>query len=78
VLDIRIIRSNPDLVREAIKNKRQGGDIDEIIRLDAKRKSLTHEAETLRHERKTASKNIGALMKQGKADEAGAAKARVA
>ncbi len=78
MLDIKLIRRDPDMVRRAIENKRQGGDVDKILALDEQRKELTHRAESLRHERKTLSADIGRLMKESKAGEAEKPKKRVA
>ena len=85
MLDIRFIRENPDLVKENIKKKFQDGKlplVDEVIDLDAKRRAAIAEADQLRSNRNTLSKQIGALMGQAKKDpaklqEAEAVKAQV-
>jgi seryl-tRNA synthetase len=85
MLDIRFIRENPDLVRENIKKKFQDSKlplVDEVIDLDAKRRAAIAEADQLRSNRNTLSKQIGILMGQAKKDpskaqEAEAVKAQV-
>jgi seryl-tRNA synthetase len=56
MLDIRLIRENNDLVREAMKNRRESAPIDEVLELDTERRKKIIELEDLRHERKEASK----------------------
>ena len=71
MLDIRFIRENPDAVRENIKKKFQDAKlplVDEVIDLDAKRRSAIAEADQLRSNRNTLSKQIGMLMGQAKKD----------
>ena len=85
MLDIRFIRENPDAVRENIKKKFQDAKlplVDEVIDLDAKRRAAIAEADQLRSNRNTLSKQIGMLMGQAKKDpsklqEAEAVKAQV-
>ena len=85
MLDIKFIRENPDAVRENIKKKFQDAKlplVDEVIDLDAKRRAAIAEADQLRAQRNTLSKQVGMLMGQAKKDpskqaEADAAKARV-
>ena len=85
MLDIRFIRENPDIVKENIKKKFQDAKlplVDEVIDLDAKRRSAIVEADQLRSNRNTLSKQIGMLMGQAKKDpsklqEAEAVKAQV-
>ena len=85
MLDIRFIRENPEAVKENIKKKFQDGKlplVDEVIDLDAKRRAAIAEADQLRSNRNTLSKQIGALMGQSKKDpsklqEAEAVKAQV-
>ena len=79
MIDIKLIRENPDLVRENIKKKFQNQKlplVDEVIDLDKKNRAAITEVESLRAERTRLSKQIGALMGQGKKEEAEAAKAR--
>ena len=81
MLDIRFLRENPDVVKENIKKKFQDGKlplVDEVIELDAKKRETQQEADALRADRNKLSKQIGALMAQGKKEEAEAVKAQVA
>ena len=71
MLDIRFIRENPDAVKENIKKKFQDAKlplVDEVIDLDAKRRAAIAEADQLRSNRNTLSKQIGLLMGQAKKD----------
>ena len=71
MLDIRFIRENPDAVRENIKKKFQDAKlplVDEVIDLDGKRRAAIAEADQLRSNRNTLSKQIGMLMGQAKKD----------
>ncbi len=79
VLDIKLIRDQPDFVRQRLAT-RGGGDeacIDELLRLDEQRRKLLAEVETLKARRNRASKEIGALMGQKKTAEAEAKKAEM-
>ncbi len=81
MIDIKFLRENPDAVKENIKKKFQEhklGLVDEVIELDDKRRAAQQEADDLRAEMNKASKQIGALMGQGKKEEAEAAKKEVA
>ena len=81
MLDIRFLRENPDAVKENIKKKFQDAKlplVDEVIELDVKRRETQQEADALRADRNKLSKQIGALMGQGKKEEAEAVKAQVA
>jgi len=81
MLDIRFLRENPDVVKENIKKKFQDAKlplVDEVIELDVKRRETQQEADALRADRNKLSKQIGALMGQGKKEEAEAVKAQVA
>ena len=85
MLDIRFIRENPEAVKENIQKKFQDSKlplVDEVIDLDAKRRAAIAEADQLRSNRNTLSKQIGMLMGQSKKDpsklqEAEAVKAQV-
>ena len=73
MLDLKFVRENPEIVKQNIKNKFQDYKlplVDEIIELDKKSREAQTEADKLRSNRKTVSKQIGALMAQGKKDEA--------
>ncbi|MBQ6634170.1 MAG: serine--tRNA ligase [Ruminococcus sp.] len=81
MLDIKLIRTNPDLVKENIKKKFQDEKIklvDEVIELDKEYRAAQTKADELRNKRKTASKQIGALMGKGQKEEAEKMKAEVA
>ena len=80
MIDIRFLRENPDIVKQNIKNKFQDDKlplVDEVIELDAKSRQAKQDADALRASRKSISKEIGALMAQGKKEEAEAKKAEV-
>ena len=77
MLDIKLVRENPELVKENIKKKFQDSKlplVDEVIGLDKKNRSAITEVEALRAKRTNLSKQIGVLMGQGKKDEAEAIK----
>ncbi len=81
MIDIKFLRENPDIVRQNIKNKFQDSKlplVDEVIELDKKNRELIQEADSLRAEKNKISKSIGALMAQGKKEEAEEAKKKVA
>ena len=81
MIDIRLIRTNPELVKENIKKKFQDEKlvlVDEVIELDAQLRTAATEADTLRNQRNVSSKQIGTLMAQGKKEEAEEAKRMVA
>ncbi len=80
MLDLKFVRENPDIVKQNIKNKFQDSKlplVDEVIDLDAKSRATKAEADTLRANRNKLSKQIGALMGQGKKDEAEEVKRQV-
>ncbi len=80
MLDIKFLRDNPDIVKENIKKKFQDEKlplVDEVIKLDAENRAIIKEAEALRANRNKVSKGIGALMAQGKREEAEAEKVKV-
>jgi len=81
MLDIDFLRENPDVVKENIKKKFQDEKlplVDEVIELDTQRRLIQQEADAIRANRNKISKEIGALMAQGKKEEAEAKKAEVA
>ena len=81
MLDLKFVRENPDVVKQNIKNKFQDEKlplVDEVIELDAQRRATQQEADALRAEKNKISKQIGALMAQGKKDEAEDVKKKVA
>ena len=80
MIDIKLIRENPELVKENIKKKFQDEKlplVDEVIQLDTDVREAKGKGDALRAERNRISKEIGFLMKQCKKDEAEAAKAQV-
>ncbi len=73
MIDIKLIRENPDLVKENIKKKFQDEKlvlVDEVKKLDEEYRLLRTKADELRSRRNSISKQIGSLMSQGKKDEA--------
>ncbi len=80
MIDLKFLRENPDVVKQNIRNKFQDSKlplVDEVIELDAKARKTQQEADALRADRKKLSKQIGALMGQGKKEEAEGIKAQV-
>ena len=80
MLDLKFLRENPDIVKKNIENKFQQQKlplVDEVIELDAQARATQQEADDLRANRNKISKQIGALMGQGKKDEAMELKAQV-
>ena len=77
MLDIKFIRENPDAVKTALNNRKAEADVDGLLKFDQLRRAAITEAEKLKTERNAASKTIGALMKEGKKDEAEVAKEEV-
>lgn len=81
MLDIKLIRENPELVKENIRKKFQDGKlelVDKVLELDQRNRAIKTEVEQLRAKRNAASKQIGALMGQKKHEEAEAVKKEVA
>ena len=66
MLDINLIRSNPDFVVEALKKREYDVDLTEMLAWDARRKDILIENETIKAERNKKSKEIPMLKKQGK------------
>ena len=80
MLDIKLIRSNPELVKENIQKKFQDEKlplVDEVLELDAQFRASKGRGDELRQQRNTISKEIGKLMSQGKKDEAQEVKKQV-
>ncbi len=80
MLDIKFLRENPDIVKKNIENKFQFDKlplVDEVIELDQKKRDAQQEADSLRANRNKISKEIGALMAQGKKEEAEEVKKKV-
>ena len=81
MIDIRFLRENPDIVRQNIRNKFQEDKlplVDRALELDGENRAIKQEVEALRANRNKASKQIGALMGQGKREEAEEMKCKVA
>ncbi len=81
MIDINLIRTQPDVVRENVKKKFQEHKlplIDEALALDTKKRALQNEGDSLRAARNSLSKKIGFLMKEKKFDEANEVKTEVA
>ncbi len=81
MLDIKFVRENPDVVKKNIENKFQHKKlplVDEVLKLDAENRAVKKEADDLRANRNKLSKSIGALMAQGKREEAEEVKKAVA
>lgn len=80
MLDIKFVRENPDAVKENISKKFQDHKlvlVDQVIEEDQELRIIQQEADQLRSRRKTVSKEIGSLMKQGKKEEAETVKKEV-
>lgn len=80
MIDMKFLRENPEVVKQNIKNKFQDAKlplVDEVLALDAEYRAAITEADGLRAARNSLSKQIGALMGQGKKDEAEAVKLQV-
>ena len=81
MLDIKFLRENPDVVKQNIQNKFQDRKlplVDEVIELDKENREIKQEVQALRADRNKLSKQIGALMGQGKKEEAEEVKKQVA
>lgn len=81
MIDLKFLRENPEVVKENIKKKFQDHKlplVDEVIELDKQARAAKQEADDLRAKKNQVSKQIGALMGQGKKEEAEAVKAEVA
>ena len=80
MLDIKFVRENPDIVKQNIKNKFQDEKlelVDQVLELDKENREIKKEVEALRANRNKISKQIGALMAQGKKEEAEEVKKQV-
>ena len=81
MLDIKFVRTNPEIVKQNIKNKFKDNKlplVDEVLELDKRNREIKQEVEALRAEKNKTSKNIGAMMAQGKKEEAEELKRKVA
>ena len=80
MIDIKLIRENPELVKENIKKKFQDQKlvlVDEVLDLDKKNREAKLNGDNLRAERKKLSEQVGSLMKNGQKDEANKVKEEV-
>lgn len=66
MLDIKLIRENPEKVNELLKRRNESLSIDEVLKIDSERREIQTKADNLRAERKNLSKDIGMLIKEGK------------
>ena len=81
MLDIKLVRENPELVKENIRKKFQDSKlvlVDEVVALDTEYRTIRKKADDLRAKRNSDSKQIGMLLKEGKKAEAQAVKEGVA
>ena len=65
MLDIKLIRENPEKINELLKRRNPNLSIDEVVQIDAERRAVQTEADELRNKRKNESQKIGELKKQG-------------
>ncbi len=77
MLDIKFVRENPDALDEAMANRQGSWDREKFFELDGERRAVITEVEELQAQRNAESKKIGMLMKEGKREEADAAKEAV-
>ena len=80
MLDINLFRTNPELIKENIRKKFQDDKlelVDKVVELDKQLRKIIAEADGLRNKRNVMSKEIGALLSQGKKDEAEQTKTQV-
>lgn len=66
MLDIKLIRSNPDLVKKALEKRQENIDIDNLLKMDEQKRGLLFEVEQLKNEQNVTSKKIPAYKKEGK------------
>jgi seryl-tRNA synthetase len=64
MLDLKLIRSNPEKVKEALKKRKEKINLDEILKLDQKRREFLLEADALKEKRNTVSEEIGKLKRE--------------
>lgn len=69
MLDIKFIRENPDVVKEAMRRRGEDAPIDEVLELDARRRALVTEAERLKAQRNEASEQVARLKRTGENPE---------
>ena len=81
MLDINLLRNDPEKVKENIRKKFQDQKlpmVDEVVAFDKQYREARQQADSLRNQRKTLSKQIGGMMAKGQKEEAEAVKAQVA
>lgn len=66
MLDLKFIRENPEIVREALRKRNEEAPLDEILELDERWRAVTTELQSLRHKQKELSREIGRLKREGK------------
>lgn len=66
MLDLKFIRENPEIVREAIKNKHEKANLDQLLELDSKRRELLKQVEELKSQKNKASDEVAKLKREGK------------
>jgi seryl-tRNA synthetase len=76
MLDIKFFRTNPELVRQGIKNKGEASDVDRILELDSTRRAILQDVEKLKHQRNDLSQRVSELKRQKKSAEEIIAKTR--
>src|SRR5215207_863102 len=69
MLDLKLIRSDPERVKQALARRGAGDDVDELLALDARRRELLPEIESAQAERKTLSKQVGEAKQRGEEAE---------
>jgi len=75
VIDLRLVRSDPDMVREALARRGDAALLDPVLTLDTERRALQVQVDELRAERNRASETIGQLKRAAKDDPAAAEQA---
>ena len=66
MLDIKLIRQTPEVVKAALKKRKAEDRVDEILALDEKRRKALYQVEQLKNQQNTVSKQIPAMKKEGK------------
>ncbi len=69
MLDIKLIREKPEWVKERLSTRGEEYPVEKVVKLDRRRREILKEVESLRHERKEKSSQIGRLFKEGKREE---------
>jgi len=78
MIDIKLLRERPDLVRQAMRDLfAEDAPVEDAIRLDQRRREILVEVEALKAERNTGSRQIGVLMREGRREEAENQKVRM-